>query len=390
MSRGAMLVMALFFLQPVAIGCWLALIPHVKATLGLTKAELALALLGMPSALLLALQFAGRAVAAVGVRRLFLLAFPLQGAAAMLPVLAIGQGTLFLGLAAFGAAAALMEVALNVYAGRIEKRSGRLVMNRCHGFWALGLMAGSLLATGGAATVGVFGIMALSAAISAGAGIAAARALPTIGEVAPGAAPARRRLTELPRALFAIGAFMLLVTMAEGAMADWSAVYLSERLSVVEDAGIAVTIFSGFMAAGRFAGDALKHLLGALALGRGSVALAMAGLLCLVLPLPLAFAHAGFALVGLGVAAGYPLGVSAVAALDDRHEAGNVAIMSTCALAGFLLGPPMVGLLGEAYGLRTGLAALLPGLAACLWLAAWLAPGPARLRAQDDTAGERG
>ena len=369
------LIMLLFFLQPMAIGSWLALIPHVKATIGLSKFELAIALLGMPSALLIALQLAGRIVSRIGVRRLFLFAFPLQGIASLLPIIAPSQAWLFVGLAAFGGAVAFMEVALNVYAGRMEKAAGRLIMNSCHGFWALGLMTGSAIATGIAPIATALGAMALIAFVSALVGILVALRLPKVGEVTSTQNLPRRRLSDLPPALLAIGLFMLTVTLAEGAMADWSAVYLSERLSAeLTEAGIAVTIFSGFMAVARFSGDALKRRFGAVNLARGSVATAIAGLLLLVLPLPIAAAYIGFAFVGVGVASGYPLGVSAVAALDDVYEAGNVALMSTFALTGFLIGPPLIGFLGEAFGLRVGFAVLVPALLLCLYFADWLRP----------------
>jgi MFS family permease len=217
------------------------------------------------------------------------------------------------------------------------------------------------------------GISVLSTAL----GLIAAGALPRVRAGDEPRALPRRRFAELPPALFLIGAFMFSITLTEGAMADWAAVYLSERMaSAVTEAGIAVSIFSGFMAAGRFMGDALKRRLGAVLLARGSAALALVGLMCLVLPLPLSFAYVGFALVGLGVASGYPLGVSAIAALDDTYEAANVALMSTCALTGFLVGPPVIGFLAEAFGLRVGLAALIPGLLVCTVLAAWLRPRP--------------
>ena len=76
--RGVLLIMALFCLQPMAIGAWLALIHFVKETLGLSKFDLSLALLGMPVALLISLQFAGRLVTSIGVRRLMVIVFPLQ------------------------------------------------------------------------------------------------------------------------------------------------------------------------------------------------------------------------------------------------------------------------------------------------------------------------
>ena len=98
---------------------------------------------------------------------------------------------------------------------------------------------------------------------------------------------------------------------------------------------------------------------------------------CTLPPLPIAFAYAGFAMVGLGVAAGYPLGVSAVSALDETYQPANVAIMSTSALAGFLVGPPLIGFLGDAIGLQSALAVLglkaMFGGAIASWLTATIA-----------------
>lgn len=374
-KRGVYLIMALFCLQPMALGAWLALIPYIKETLELSKFDLSLSLLGMPLAVLVALQFAGGISTRIGIRRLLVIIFPLQGLAAMLPLLAGSQMVLFFALAAFGTTHAFMEVGMNVYAGRVEKKAAAHIMNRCHGFWALGLMTGSFAATSGAGALGPVGVMAVVAVGSTVLGIVLARQLPKMGDEGAEHVVPRRRVAEMPRALLAIGAFMFLVTLAEGAMSDWSAVYLSERQSIeVTEAGIAVTVFAGFMAFGRFCGDWLKHRLGALLLARVSVVLAIAGLSLLVAPLPLAFAFVGFAFVGMGVASGYPLGVSAVAALDDRNEAANVAIMSTCALTGFLIGPPVIGFLSDAYGIQFGFGAMIPGLVLCLYLAKWLIP----------------
>ena len=121
-------------------------------------------------------------------------------------------------------------------------------------------------------------------------------------------------------------------------------------------------------------GDWLKAQLGAVRMARVTVGAALFGLLLLVLPLPLILAYPGFALVGFGVSAAYPLGVSAIAALDDTYEASNIAIMATVALGGFLVGPPMIGFLSETFSLAVGLGALLPLLIVALWLTRWLSP----------------
>jgi len=128
--------MSLFFLQPVAFGSWLAMIPYIKVTLGLTKSELAIALLGMPLALIPTMQFASRIVSKIGPRKTFAFVLPLQTAAILLPFTATSVGTLFLALAVVGAIVAFLEVGLNTYAGRLEKSADVMIMQRCHGFWA--------------------------------------------------------------------------------------------------------------------------------------------------------------------------------------------------------------------------------------------------------------
>ena len=373
--HATLLIMALFVLQPLAIGAWLSLIPHVKETLSLSKGELALALLGMPLALIPFLQLAARIVSAFGPRRIFMVVFPIQSVMVLLPLLAWSQSSLFFALGLFGASVAFLEVGLNAYAGRLEKRADLMIMNRCHGFWSLGIMAGSAIV---ALTIGPPMVKLVALAVPTTLlGIWAAWALPRLPGDEEAAVPPRRRLRQLPKALFFIALFMFSVTLTEGAMADWAAVYLAERLgdlTVTERAGVAVTIFAAFMAGGRFLGDWLKARLGAVTLARLTVAAAMAGVLVLVLPLPLGMAYVGFALVGFGVSAGYPLGVSAIAALDDRYESANIAMMATVALGGFLVGPPVIGGIAEVASLSWGLAALLPGLALSILLSRWLRP----------------
>ncbi|MEL7345753.1 MAG: MFS transporter [Pseudomonadota bacterium] len=372
-SRATRITMALYWLQPMIIGGWLALIPHIKETLELSKADLAIALLGAPLALLLALQVAGPMVARFGPRRVMMVGFVLQGLAANLPLLATSQMSLFGALMVFGAAIAVMEVGLNVYAGRVERRAGVTIMSRCHGFWSLGLMTGSfLVAQSGLALITAQGVIALFSSVV---GIFVARTAIRFPGEAEDKAPPRRSWRAIPVPLLPIGLFMFAFTITEGAMADWAAVHLSE---ITPEAGIepglAVTIFAGAMACGRFVGDALNRWLGPVGLARASAVVSALGLLLLIVPLPLVFVFVGFALTGLGVAAGYPLGISAVAAIDETYEASNIAIISTAALCGFLAGPPLIGFLAEAFSLRIGFAAVLPFLVACLWLAVWVRP----------------
>lgn len=360
--------MALFMLQPMAFGAWLAMIPYIKVSLGLSKGDLALALLGLPIALIPTLQLASRVVAKIGPRKTFAILLPVQTCVVLLPFLTSGIVGLFMTLALFGAVVAFLEVALNTYAGRLEKSANLTIMSRCHGFWALGVMIGSLLATA-LFGLGPILVVFLVCAVSGGTGIWAGLSLPRLKGENDSASVKPQKLREMPKALFLISMFVFAVTLAEGAMSDWAAVYLAERWgSGPEDAGIAVSIFAGFLAAGRFAGDFLKRKLGARGVARLTVGLAIVGVACLTIPSGVPAIFIGFALVGLGVSIGFPLGISAAAGLDDTHEAQNIATMAMIAMSGFLVGPPFIGFVAEAISLRVALLVLFPGLFVAFWL----------------------
>ncbi len=368
------LTMAVFALEPLPFGAWLALIPFVKEQLALNKAQLAIALLGMPVGVIPSLQVAGWLTSRVGPRRVLAVAFPIQVLVLCLPLLATSLASLFMTLVLYGCVVAMLQVGLNVYAGRLEKQRGLTVMSRCHGFWALGVMAGSLLIALMPAVPPLIAVGYISVP-SAALGIWAALSLDRLAGQEAGAAPPRRRLRALPVRLALIALCTLFVSMTEGAMSDWAAIYLAERLPEgATHAGIAVSIFAGFLAAGRFLGDMGKVMLGVVVLARLALACALVGLLMLIVPLPLWTSYVGFALIGLGASVGFPLGVSAAAGLDDTYEGPNIAVVSTVTMLGFLVGPPMIGSLAEVFTLRVGLSALLPGLLVGFWLARWLKP----------------
>ena len=366
--KATLLIMSLFALQPMAFGAWLAMIPYIKETLRLSKADLAVALLGMPVALIPTLQLASRIVAKIGPRKTFAILLPIQTVVVLFPFLAWSVPTLFITLAMLGAVVAFLEVALNTYAGRLEKSGDLNIMSRCHGFWALGVMLGSLFATmlfGLGPMIAVF----LICAVSAGIGVWSGLSLPKLVGEEDAASASTRKLSDMPKALFLIAMFVFAISLAEGAMSDWAAVYLAERWGGrAEDAGIAVTVFSGFLALGRFVGDYMIRKLGAQGAARFTVGLALVGVACLTIPTSVALTFVGFALIGLGVSVGFPLGVSAAAQLDDSHEAQNIATMAMIAMTAFLFGPPLIGFVAEVFSLRVALLGLFPGLCLAFWL----------------------
>lgn len=369
------LTMLVFFLQPVAFGSWLPRIPDIQQALGLGPAGLALALLGLPCGTLLTLPFAGPLVARIGPRAAIFAGYVLYALAVSLPAFAGNPTLLFIGLMLAGSTISFLELGLNVQADKVEKATGTLIMSTSHGFWSLGIMTGSLIGSG-LAYVGMPAQWAilLVAAITLPIALLAANALPDYGAEPSHIEAGQRSAWSLPSwALLGICFFVFGITMTEGAMADWSAVFLRETFGADGGAaGLGYSVFAGMVALGRFGGDWLKQRLGAVLLARICGSLALLGIAILLVAPNTPLALLGFAVVGIGASVAFPLAVTAAASLTDRSSSANVAILSFIALLGFLIGPPIIGFIAEHLDIRLGLAALLPVLGISLALTGML------------------
>lgn len=366
-------IMAAFFLQPIAFGSWLPQIPAVQERLALGPAELAIALLGLPTGILLMLPFAGHLVGRIGSRNTLIFGFPVFLALVPVPVAAPDIVSLFLLLVLLGVGLSTIELGLNVEADVIEKRGTVSIMNRCHGFWSLGIMTGSLIGAGFLAVhTAPFVAIGLLSLVLMPISVIVCRALPL--HEAPVAMAQPRSSWRLPSpAILGISLFVFGITMTEGAVADWSAVYLKDVFETVGMAtGLGYVMFAMMVSVGRFLGDAAKERFGAVALARLCLLFALFGMLMVVTAPATVLVYLGLGCVGLGVSVGFPLAVTASADLGDRPAAENVAILSFIALLGFLIGPPMIGFVAQVLGLRSGLATLLPPLLLSLLLASLL------------------
>jgi MFS family permease len=372
------LTMLAFFLQPVAFGSLLPRIPDVQQALGLGPAGLALVLLGLPAGTLLTLPFAGPLVGRIGARAAITFGFALYAIAVALPAFAPDPVLLFIALMLCGSTISFVELGLNVEADKVEKATGRLIMSKSHGFWSLGIMTGSIIGSA-FASAGVearWSILIVAAATFV-IGPMVGRMVPDYG-ADNAAAPDGKPSTgfRLPGwALLGICFFVFGVTMTEGAMADWSAVFLRDVMGAGGEAGIGYSVFALLVATGRFGGDWAKARFGAAVLARGSVVLALVGVGILAMAPSLPIALIGFAVVGVGASVGFPLAVTAAADLDPARSSTNVAVLSFIALCGFLVGPPLIGLIGEYVDLRAGIAALIPILLVSLVLSGRLTRG---------------
>lgn len=353
-ARASAALRTQFFVLGVMFATWGVHVPTVKAHYGLGEQSLALAMLAGGVGALMALAQAGRVVGRFGPATVAavmgvlccasvasLLAFPVYGA---LLVVMLG----------FGITGSLMDVAINVEASEIERQSGRPLMSGFHGMFSLGGMMGAGLGSL-APTLGLSAQGHLFVATGLGA-VAALVASRLMLPVPPGASQEKHPLS-IPRGpLLLLGVLASMGLIAEGAMYDWSVLFMKEeRGSGASTAALAYASFSGAMAAGRFGGDWVRARMSGTRLMRASGVLAAAGMaLALSVPSPLV-ALLGFALVGLGLSNVVPVLFSAAAQVPGVSPAHGIASVSGVGYLGMMAGPPLIGLIAERSSLTAGL-----------------------------------
>jgi predicted MFS family arabinose efflux permease len=343
-----------FFVAGALFATWGVHVPAIKMHYGLGEQSLAIAMLASGAGAVLALLQAGRVLARHAPQRVV----PLM---AVVCVAAIGSllvpshyGWLLLLMLAYGMAAALFDVAINDEATALERHTGLRLMSGFHGMFSLGGMAGAA-AWSVLARLGVSPTAHLTgAAITLGALALAASPFMLRDAREPGTAGAPLSLPRGPLVLLGLLAAAGLV--GEGAMYDWSVLYLRQELAAPAGvASLGYASFSGAMAAGRFAGDWVRSHLKPATLLCASGLLAAAGMvLALAWPQPLA-ALVGFALVGLGFANIVPVLFSAAGQLEDVAPAHGIAAVSSMGYLGMMAGPPLIGFIAEARSLTSGL-----------------------------------
>jgi MFS family permease len=365
-------VVVVFAANGAMFGNWAVRIPTVKADLGLSEASLGAALLVPAVGALISMPLTGALTARVGSRAA---TAALAVAFCVLPVLlglAPSLPWLVPALLVFGLAFGGLDVAMNAQAVTVERAVGRPVMSSFHAAFSGGALIGSLTGALGASVelpvalhLGATGLVLL--ALAAPLFPAMLREERSAGPRGPLFAWPRGRL--LPLALIA-----LVVLLAEGAVADWSAVYLRQELGAgAGAAGLAFTAFSLAMMAGRLAGDRVVAAWGRVRAVRVSALIALAGgTVVAAVPSTVAVVL-GFAALGIGLACVVPL-VFVAAAGDDPEPGPALAAVSTPGYLGFLLGPPVIGGLAELIGLGMALAVLPLLLAGVVALAGRTAP----------------
>ena len=346
---------AQFFASGFIFATWGVHIPTVKAHYGVTEAELGLAMLAAGVGALLGLTQASRWIGRYGARATAGLCGAIYALLLAGLLVMPGYAALLGLLAAFGVVTSVFDVAINTEAAELELRNGHPLMSGMHGMFSLGGMAGAV--TGSAALAA--GMAAQSHLTLVAFAMAFAIVL-SAQWMLPREATAFAVGNEgfrLPRgALVILGVLAALGLIAEGAIYDWSVLYLKQELgSPQQQAALAYASFSAAMAATRFGGDAMRARFAPAVLLRSSALLAAASMTLVLLTDAPWLALVGFAGVGVGFANVVPILFAASARVPGVEPARGIAAVSAAAYLGFMAGPPVIGFLAELSSLTAAL-----------------------------------
>ncbi|MFY9782495.1 MAG: MFS transporter [Acidimicrobiales bacterium] len=366
-------VVATFFVQGFLFASWTAHIPHIKDHLHLSDGSLGIALLGAPIGSMLAMLAVSRLLPKWGSRRVVRVALVGYCLAGPLVGLSFSLLTFFIAFLLWGIFQGSLDVSMNAQAIAVEGRVDRRLMPGFHGSWSMGSLAG--------AGVGVLGV-GLGWSLSEQLLIFAVPCLFVVGWLSTRMIPddqarvesfsglrEKARWSLLQKAIVVLAAIAFADMFCEGAVADWTAVYLRGTLrtsAVVAGTGYAAYLF--VMMIVRLLGNQLMNrfrvhlalpvlaMVGTIGLGVGLIINRPASVLV------------GFMCLGAGLALVVPMVFSACGHIPNVHPGTAVATVSACGWTGFVLGPPLIGGIASLTSLRTALF-LLPLLTAVVVVA---------------------
>jgi fucose permease len=355
-------VLAVFGTNGFVFASWASRVPDVKPSLHRRPGRLSLLLLAISIGSVLGLPLAGRIAnrfgPAAGVRLGTVVAMPGAALGAIAVQAHAPLGVAAIGLFLLGWGIGVADVAQNFEGTVVERALGRAIMPWFHAAYSLGTVAGAVI---GAAVIYLdvplgLHVSVVSALAIAVIGLGTARFTPPTradvqhgqpSQSADGLRP--RSAWREPRTLL-IGVMVLAAAFAEGSANDWMGVAFVDGHHVDQAVGVvAFAVFLGFMTLGRILGTRLLDHHGRVPILRILFALSIVGCALVVFG-PTWLAFGGAAIWGVGASLGFPVGMSA-AADDPSRAALRLSTVSTIGYLAFLAGPPLLGFLGDHFGI---------------------------------------
>ncbi len=357
-----------FAMNGFAFASWMSRVPDVREILDLTPGMLSVLLLSVSAGSLLGLPVAGRIAhrfgAVASVRIGLSLAAPGIVLAALAVQFEVGRFWVMPGLFLLGLGMGVWDVAQNLEGTVIERALDKAIMPWFHAAFSGGTVLAALI---GAGLVWLkvpllvhLGVVAVLTVVAVWWGTG--RFLPSqstsddVEDAASAPAVAQRSAWSEPRTLL-IGVMVLAAAFTEGTANDWMAVAFVDGHDVDKALGVlALAVFLTFMTAGRVLGAGLLDRYGRVPVLRVLFASAIVGCLLVVFGNTW-LAFIGCAIWGVGASLGFPVGMSA-AADDPERAAMRLSVVATIGYTAFLAGPPLLGFLGDHFGILNALLAV--------------------------------
>ncbi|WP_254431321.1 MFS transporter [Agromyces sp. Marseille-P2726] len=370
-------VFTIFFLSGLSLASWVARLPAIRDEIGVSTQGVGLIILAMSISSIIGLVGAPWIMARFGAR--LGMSGVLLLVSAGLVLIGIGGSItpsvplVVIGLALFGFGNGSVDVMMNVEGAEAERELGKTVMPLMHAFFSFGTVAGAALAVAASAiALPVWGHLGIIAGLIGVVAIIAVRFVPVREEPGDGPhaeAPREPRSTRVKRSLrvwadprlLLIGVVMLGMSFAEGSANDWLAIAAVDGHGLDQTAGAAMfTVFTIAITTARVFGGPFIDRFGRVAMLQSMSAIGVVGLALFIFSSEPWMIIAGTVLWGIGCSLAFPVGMSAAADVRDRADAAArvsaVAMIGYCA---FLVGPPLIGFLGQTFGILNGLILLL-------------------------------
>jgi MFS family permease len=343
-------VAAFFFVAGLSFASWASRIPDIKNLLHLSDAALGGVLFALPVGSMVSLPLSGWLVAKYGSKRMVTIAALCYPLALIVIGLTGSVWQLVSILFLFGLLGNLCNISINTQAVGVESLYGRSIMATFHGIWSLagftGAAIGTLLVSKNFSPFLHFSLVCAGCLIL----VMAVQGY----ALQKDAGQAGQPIFAMPdNTLLKLGLIAFSSMVCEGTMFDWSGVYFQKVVAAPKELiTLGYAAFMGTMATGRFVGDRIVTRFGQQRVLQGSGILITTGLLVAVIFPSIVSATIGFLLVGFGVSSVIPLVYSAAGRSKTMSPGVALAAVSTIGFLGFLLGPPVIGFIAQAFSLR--------------------------------------
>lgn len=345
-----------YFIQGISFASWASRIPDIKASLMLNDAQLGSILLFIPIGQISVMALSGYCIGRFGSKLMLRIGAVLYPTALLMLGLATSKFSLSLGLFLFGVAANICNISVNTQGVGVEKIYKRSIMATFHGLWSFGGFIGGLIGM----LMANFGLkphqhfIIILILVLAFVAVFQRTLLPhDINYSVKRDDQTGWKKYKPEKLVIIIGCIVLGCMICEGTMYDWTSVYFASVVKPKEEyVRLGYICAMCAMTVGRFTADRLVTRFGIANVIRTSGAVISVGLLIAIIFPYLITASLGFLLVGAGVSSVVPLCYSMVSKSKYMKPSSALTVASTIGMFGFLAGPPMIGFLSHAFGLR--------------------------------------